>query len=197
MQTPENHLVCQLQTAHRLCAGFYNMFFHSLFNAVEREGFIYSFWSPTETDPPHFKDEDPRKHWEWDYIPVYASQYAFLNYKYNDSTRKENRILIVKFYMDESFSSSNRTSEEKPDPLEGEPGKAILQIGLYRPVDTKKATFEELWKQSEYPEEEESWGPVTEGPSVEACFKMVFLEDFIRNPGIITEWIQNAMRKAC
>ena len=90
------------------------------------------------------------------------------------------------------------TERQRKNPIRlREPGKAILQIGLYRPVDTKKATFEELWKQSEYPEEEESWGPVTEGPSVEACFKMVFLEDFIRNPGIITEWIQNAMRKAC
>ena len=197
MQTPENHLVYQLQPAHRLCAGFYNMFFHSLFRAVEKAGFGFHFWSPTETDLPHFKRTDPRDKWEWDYLPVYASEYTFFNCTCDKPSQKGNAGIFVRFYMDERFASSKRTSKGKPEPLEGESGRAILQITLYRAVRNARATFEELWDQSEYPEEEGSWGPVTGVPSVEACFKMVLLEDFIRNPDIITEWIQNAMRKAC
>ncbi len=191
MQTPENHLVCQLQTAHRLCAGFYNMFFHSLFGAIEKVGFDFNSWEPLETDWP--VGENPRDNWEWDNLPVYASEYTFFNCAYDEPAQKGNAGIIVQFYMDERFASP----KVKPEPLEGEPGQAILQITLYRVVRNTKSTFGTLWEQSDYPKEEGSWGPVTGVSSMKACFRRFLLEDFIRHPGIITEWVQNVMGEAC
>lgn len=142
-ESAEN-IVNQLQQAHRISVAFYQRILPT-FDMIASQVGCNSFlnWAPIITSRIGRSTSQPSKSWAWDYVPLYASSHSYRYARREKSTGPEDFGIMFDLYIEDSFSDD----KGQPDPIKLPSGKAILQVGLYRPKKEVKKPFDVLWKE--------------------------------------------------
>lgn len=149
-----NHLVNQLQNAHRISVAFYRRFLPLLDNLANEVGCAFSYWHPLETERVCLQKTRPSSKWAWDFIPLFASHHVYWRTASNTVTPTD-AGLAFSLYIDDNFSTEKRKQKKisgQPDAVTLPIGNAVLQLYIYRPLKKSKQTFSDLWKNTPEPE---------------------------------------------
>lgn len=169
MSTPEmtqeqaEHLVSQLQQAHRLSVGFYKRILPTLDKVANELKCEFWEWKPLHTQRPPNSGTRPGSKWAWDYVPLFASGHTYGRCSDEAQTRQSDYAIEFYLYIEDTFEPSKRGSKGQPDPIALPSGKSVLRAWLYRPKGDFDEPFDDLWSEENNSEPgDDNWASVSE-----------------------------------
>ncbi|MGY0504263.1 hypothetical protein [Luteimonas sp. e5] len=189
-------LLLQVQTAHRLCAGFYQRFLPALERIAEDAGFdFFREWRPSETSRPASRRAWPGRYWAWDLLPMYAPAFTFQNSAPGPAVVGDSS-LTFHVYLEDSFRKSNRANRGvrgQPDPVELPTGAAVIDVALHRCRVPSGHELAELWNDVRSVESNiDEWKAC--GEHLEVRGWQVPVQDLLVNPEGLSTRIKDAMQ---
>jgi hypothetical protein len=179
-------LVGQVQIAHRLSVGFYQRLLPLLTHIASELECMFWYWEPCHNDRPCQASTSPANKWAWDFMPLFAARYAYLNAE-GDSAQSGDIAVFFTVHIDANYKPESRKrlgSKGQPDPVSLPIGEAEVEIILYRCDGENGDSFQRKFDLSPWPKREnEGWEDV--GQQMSACLLTRKLTDFIAEPETI------------
>jgi hypothetical protein len=156
-----SELVERLQEASRLLAGFYQSILPILDRTAQKCGLDFFHWEAL-LDNSCDEDTRPSGVSAWSFLPLYSSYHLYGRCKNEDSAAKGD-VLAAFMLHTEDTSRVDRWERPNipPDPVAMAPGRAVLEVFVFRCVAAKqKTTMWELFEQTGDWVREEGWREV-------------------------------------
>jgi hypothetical protein len=148
-----DHLVSQLQQAHRISVAFYRRILPTLDFIASELDCEFALWEPLWTSPVRGKVK-PSTTWAWDYIPLFASNHIYRRV-HGEYAQPNDLQLYLCLYVDDGFTPEARKRHGisgQPDAITLPVGKAVLQAWIYRPIAPSESALSELIANAADPE---------------------------------------------
>ncbi len=146
-------LFVQVRTAHRLLAAYYQRLLPTIERIAIDVGTEFYFWTPHRFSSAGQSNSNPFKKWQWDLLPAVVTRYVFKHV--NDLAKTTKGDYIVEFLVINDSGVNDEKGNTQPNGLEIQVGvedaKSVLQVGIYRVVNSSDKDFYKQWNALKYP----------------------------------------------
>lgn len=139
-------LAHQVQSSHRLLAGFYRRVLPALDEIAVQFGAGFWFWNTIDFDRPCRSSTKPSSKWAWDFLPLLNSDFVYAR-----TDVEQQAIIQLQLRTDPTVVKGSRPGGGQPNPVHLGEAAPVIRIYVYWLEDGSSADIKNEWEAAEYP----------------------------------------------